>query len=99
VAGVFATRPDEGNRIGYGSLTVWTTWLCALLPNESDSLSLGIWAATNEQHGVDRALFISLEYEFDLTENLEVSLGLGTDPSSPWEQVGVYGVAGLRWRW
>ena len=99
VAGVFATRPDEGNRAGYGSLTLWTTWLCAFLPNESDSISLGVWAATNEVPDSDNALFISLEYEFDITDNLEATLGVGTDPYSPWERLGAYAIAGLRWRW
>lgn len=97
LAGTFATSPDEGNRIGYGSLTLWVTWLCGFMPDEEDSLSLSVWAATNEEPGADKALFISLEYEFDLTDSLEASFGIGTDPSSPWDHLGVYGMAGLRW--
>lgn len=95
---VLATDPDEGNRRGYGSLTLWLTWLCGWLPDESDSLSLSVWAATNEEPGADKALFISLEYEFDLTDSLEASLGLGTDPSSPWDHLGLFATAGLTWR-
>lgn len=95
---VLATAPDEGNRRGYASMTLWVTWLCGWLPNESDSLSLSLWAATNEQPGEDKALFIGLEYSFDLTDDLEVSVGVGTDPSSPWEHQGIYGTAALVWR-
>ena len=98
VGGVFATAPDEGNRRGYGYVTLWTTYLCGWLPNESDSINLSIWAATNEEYDVDKALFISVEYEFDITDSLEGSIGLGTDPSTPWEKQGLYAMAGLIWR-
>lgn len=98
VGAVLATDPDEGDRRGYGYLTLWVTWLCGLLPNESDSLSLSVWMAGNEQHGVNKALFIGLEYQFDLTDSLEATLGIGTDPSSPWDRVGAYATAGLTWR-
>jgi hypothetical protein len=98
LAAVLATAPDEGNRRGYPSLSLWVTYLCGWLPNESDSLSFNVWFAGNEQHGVDKALFISLEYQFNITDNLEASIGIGTDTSSPWDRVGVYGMAGLTWR-
>lgn len=98
LAAVLATDPDEGNRRGYASLVLWTTYLCGWLPNESDSISLNIWAATNEEHGADRALFIATEYQFDLTDSLEASISLGTDPSSPWDHLGLYATAGLTWR-
>ena len=78
---------------------MWTTWLCTLLPNESDSISLGVWAATNEVPDSDNALFISLEYDFDITDNLEANFGIGTDPYLSWERFGAYAIAGLRWRW
>ncbi len=98
VGGVISTDPDEGDKHGYPYATCWVTWLCGLLPNESDSLSLSIWAASNEQRDVDHALFIGLEYEFDLTDSIDATIGLGTDPSSPWDRVGLYATAALTWR-
>lgn len=99
VNGVFATDPDIGERGGYGALTLWTRWLCGLLPNQSDSIALSLWAATNEARYSQNALFISLEYQFDLTDKLEAKLGLGTDPLTPWDHHGLYGIAGLTWKW
>lgn len=99
VSGVFATDPDPGKRAGYGSMTLWLRWLCGLLPNETDSIALSVWAATNEVRYSQNALFISLEYEFDLTEKLQAKVGLGTDPSTPWDHLGLYGTAGLTLRW
>lgn len=95
---VLSTDRDAGDRHGYPYLTLWSTWLCGWLPNESDSLSLNVWIAGNEQHDVDKALFISIEYQFDLTDSLEASIGIGADPSSPWDRVGAYAIAGLTWR-
>lgn len=99
ISGVFATDPDLGERAGYGSLTLWLRWLCALLPNESDSVALSMWAATNEARYSENALFFSLEYQFDLSDKLQAKLGVGTDPYSPWDHLGIYGTAGLTWRW
>jgi len=99
VNGVFATDPDPGDRAGYGSLTLWLRWLCGWLPDESDSIALSVWAATNEVRYSENALFISLEYQFDLTEKLEAKVGIGTDPYTPWDHLGIYGTAGLTWRW
>ena len=98
IAGVFATDPDRGNRDGYGSLTLWLRWLCGWLPNESDSLALSMWAATNERSS-DNALFFSLEYQFDVNDRLKAKFGIGTDPYSPWDHLGVYGTAGLTLHW
>jgi hypothetical protein len=97
LAGVFSTSRNEGNRHGYGSLTGWAMWFCRWLPNESDALKFSVWAATNEVPGDDNALFLSLEYQFDVTDDLDASIGIGTDPSSPWERRGVYATALLRW--
>ena len=98
VGAVFATDPDEGDHQGYAYTTLWITWLCGWLPNESDSVSFSVWFAGNEQHDVDKALFLGLEYQFDLTDSLEASVGIGTDPSSPWDHLGAYATAGLTWR-
>jgi hypothetical protein len=97
-AGVLATDPDEGYRRGYASLTLWVTYLSAWLPNESDSIGLSIWAATNEDQEADKALFITLEYEFDIADGWEASAGVGTDPVSPWDHLGIYGQLGIRHR-
>lgn len=94
---VLATGPDDGNRMGYPSLAVWTTWLCGFTPSGGDAISLGVWTAGNEIPGDDNALFVELEYSFDLTDELEMKLGLGTDPVSPWDHEGVYFSAGLTW--
>ena len=99
VSGAFATDPDPGERAGYGSITLWLRWLCCLLPNESDSIALSVWGATNEVRYSQNALFISLEYEFDLSEKLQAKVGLGTDPVTPWDHLGLYGTAGLTFRW
>lgn len=93
---VLATSPDEGNRTGYASATLWIVWLCELLPD--DGLTLSLWAATNEIPGDDNALFLSLEYEFSLTDDLEASFGIGADPVSPWDHLGVFATAGFTWR-
>lgn len=98
IGAVLSTAPDAGDHRGYASLNLWVTYLCGWLPNESDSISFNIWAATNEVPGADKALFLSLDYTFDLTDALEASIGIGTDPSSPWDHLGVYGTAGLTWR-
>jgi FAD/FMN-containing dehydrogenase len=98
LGGVFASSAEEGNRVGYGYITLWVVWLTAWLPNESDSLAFNLWAATNEIPDDDDALFLSLEYEFDLNDALDGVIGIGTDPISPWDHLGVYATAGLRWR-
>ena len=98
LGGVFATAAEDGNRVGYGYITLWVAWLTAWLPNESDSLAFNLWAATNEIPDDDDALFLSLEYEFDLNDDLDGVIGIGTDPISPWDHLGVYATAGLRWR-
>ncbi len=98
LGGVFATAPEEGNRLGYGYATFWIVYLTGWLPNESDSLALNIWAATNEIPDDDKSLFLTLEYEFDVNDALDGVLGIGTDPISPWDHKGIYGTAGLRWR-
>lgn len=95
---VFSTAPDEGNRTGYGSCNLWLYWASGWLPNATDTFTLSLWAATNEVPGDDNALFFSLEYAFDITDDLEATLGIGTDPISPWDHLGVYGIAGLKWR-
>ena len=97
ISGSFATSPDEGYLAGYGSLSLWATWLCGWMPDEEDSLSLSIWMATNEDPDAGRALFIGLEYEFDLTESVQATVGVGTDPYTPWDHLGAYASAGLRW--
>ncbi len=97
VGGSFATSPDEGYLAGFGSLTLWATWLTGWMPDEEDSLSLSIWMATNEDPDVGRALFIGLEYTFDLTDSVEASVGFGTDPYTPWDHLGAYASAGIRW--
>jgi hypothetical protein len=93
-----ALSPDEGNRNGYPSLSLWTTWLCDFTSKGGDSLSLGLWLAGNEIPGDDPQLFAEVEYAFDITEGLEMKLGLGTDPISPWDHLGLYFTAGLTWR-
>lgn len=98
LGGVLATAPEEGNRVGYAYTTLWVTWLTGWLPDGSDSLSLNVWAATNEIPDDDKALFISLEYEFDIGDSWDATLGLGTDPVSPWDHLGIYATAGLRYR-
>ena len=98
LSAVLSTAPDEGNRAGYGSLTLWVTWLCKWLPNESDSIGLSMWAATNEVPGSDNALFFGLDYDFDISAQLGLNLGIGTDVSSPWERQGVYATALITWR-
>ena len=98
ISGVFSTARNEGNRWGYGSLTTWVMWFSRWLPNDSDALQVSIWAATNEVPGDDNALFLSLEYQFDVTDDIDASLGIGTDPSSPWERKGVFATAQLRWK-
>lgn len=98
ISAVLATSPDEGNRQGYASATLWLYWATQWLPNESDSLTLSVWAATSEVPGDDDALFVSLEYAFDITDDLEFTIGIGTDIISPWDHLGVYGTAGLCWR-
>jgi hypothetical protein len=98
IGAVLATSPDDGNRMGYASGTLWITWLCGFTPEETDSLSLGLWTAGNEIPRDDNALFIELEYTFDLTENLEASIGIGTDPISPWDHLGAYATAGIKWK-
>lgn len=93
-----ATSPDEGNRNGYPSLSLWATWLCDFTPQGGDSLSLGLWLAGNEVPGDDNSVFAELEYAFGLTESLEAKFGVGTDPVSPWDHLGIYFSAGLTWR-
>ena len=96
-AGVLATRPDDGNRMGYASISLWLTWLCGFTDEETDTLSFSLWAASNEIPHDDNALFLELEYTFDLTEHLEACFSVGTDPISPWDHLGAYVSAGLRW--
>jgi len=98
IGAVLAMNPDEGYRRGYGSVSLWVTYLSGWLPDESDSISLSISGATNEDTEADKALFITLEYDFDIADDWEVNLGLGTDPSSPWDHLGVYATAGITWR-
>jgi hypothetical protein len=98
LGGVFATDPDEGYRRGYGYATAWLYWNSCWTPNEEDAWTLSIWAANNEDSEADNALFISLEYEFDVTETMSVNLGIGTDPISPWDHQGIFGTLGLIWR-
>jgi len=98
VGAVLALSPDDGYRRGYVSASLWMTYLCGWLPDQSDSISLSVWGATNEDTQADKALFITLEYDFDIAENWEVNLGLGTDPSSPLDHLGVYAAAGITWR-
>jgi hypothetical protein len=92
---VLATAPEEDVKRGFLSGNIWLGYSCGWL--EEDELSLNIWAAGNEIPSDDKVLFIELEYTFAATEKLEVSLGLGTDPISPWDHLGLYGTAGLRW--
>ena len=98
IGGTLATAPNPGNHRGYGSVTLWVTYLSGWLPNETDSVSFNVWAANNEVPSANKALFLSLTYQFSITDHLEANLGLGTDPSSPWQRVGTYGIAGLKWR-
>ena len=98
VSAVLSSSPDPGNRQGYASATLWLYWACGWLPNGSDSLTLSVWAATNEVPGDDNALFVSLEYAFDITDDLEATVGIGTDIISPWDHLGVYATASLSWR-
>ena len=98
LARVVSTSHNLGSDSGYISLTTWAMWFSRWLPNESDAFKLSMWAATNEVRGAGNALFFSLTYEFDLTDQLETSIGIGTDPYSPWERLGFYATAGLRWR-
>jgi len=98
LGGALALNPDEGKRNGYPSLSLWVTWLCDLTPQGGDSLSLGVWIAGNEIPDDDNSLFAELEYAFDLTDHLEAKFGVGTDPISPWEPLGIYFSAGLTWR-
>jgi hypothetical protein len=93
-----ATSPDEDNRIGYPYLALWVTWLCDFTPQGGDSLSVGIWLAGNEIPEDDNSFFAELEYAFDLTDSLEAKFGVGTDPVSPWDHLGLYVSAGLTWR-
>jgi hypothetical protein len=94
---IFSTSRNPGNRSGYLSVTTWAMWFSRWLPNDSDAFKFSIWAATNEVPDDDNALFLSLEYEFDITDSLDASIGIGTDPSSPWERKGIFATAGLRW--
>jgi hypothetical protein len=95
---VFSTSRNPGNRSGYVSLTTWLMWFSRWLPNESDAFTMSAWAATNEVPGDDNALFFSLTYDFDISDNLDANVGVGTDPYTPWEHRGVYFTAGVRWR-
>lgn len=97
IEGVISTSRNTGDRAGYFSLTAWAMWFSRWLPNDSDAFKFSVWAATNEVPKDDNALFLSLEYEFDITDSLDASVGIGTDPSSPWEHKGVFATAGLRW--
>ncbi len=95
---VLATAPNAGNRQGYGSLALWVTYLSGWLPNETDSISLNLWTADNETPGAGNALFLSLGYQFSLSDHWEANIGIGTDPLSPWDHLGVYGLAGIKRR-
>ena len=92
---VLATSPEEDVKRGYLSGNVWVSWQAGWL--EDDALSLNLWAAGNEIPDDDKVLFIEMDYTFSLTESLELSLGCGTDPISPWDHLGFFGTAGLRW--
>jgi len=98
LARVISTSRNVGDYSGYISLTAWAMWFSRWLPNESDAFKLSMWAATNEVPGAGNALFFSLTYEFDINDQLDASIGIGTDPYSPWEHLGFYATAGLRWR-
>ena len=97
VGAVLSTRPDEGDHAGFLSQTLWIYWLCGFTAEETDALSLSLWAAGNEVPGGDHNLFAELEYTFDLTDNLEAAIGVGTDIMSQWDHLGVYFSAGLKW--
>lgn len=97
VGAVFATHPDPGNTAGYPSITLWLNWQCGLTPAETDSMAISLWAAGNEVRGDDNCLFAEFEYTVDLLENVEASIGVGTDIISPWEHQGVYFKAGVKW--
>jgi hypothetical protein len=97
-AAILATHADDGNRTGYPSLSLWVNWLCGFTTAETDTLALSLWVAGNEIPDDDNALFLELEYTFDITEQLEASIGLGTDPISPWDHLGLYASAGLKYR-
>jgi hypothetical protein len=95
IGAVLATAPEEDVKRGYLSGNVWIAWLCGW--QEDDSLSLNVWAAGNEIPQDDKVLFIEMEYSFALSESLQATVGLGTDPISPWDTLGIWGTAGLQW--
>ena len=47
---VLAMNPDEGYRRGYGSLSLWITYLFGWLPDESDSISLLCLGSHQRRH-------------------------------------------------
>jgi hypothetical protein len=95
IGGVLATAPEEDVKRGYLSGNVWVSWQAGWLSD--DALSLNIWAAGNEIPQDDKVLFVELEYTFSVSDSLDITVGCGTDPISPWDHLGFFGTAGLRW--
>lgn len=99
VGGTLATSPDPGNKTGYAFLDTWVTIDTSWLPNESDYVTIGVYASTQEDPELGKSLSIEGVYGFDLTESCAVEFGVGTEIATPYEQQGIYALGQLSWRW
>jgi hypothetical protein len=83
-----ATSPFEGDRIGFVSLSAWAGRQLGLL--DYDALSAGFYAATHETPGFENLFTIEGRYQFNLREQLEITLSLGKEISSPFDHDSYY---------
>ncbi|CAN5901538.1 hypothetical protein BH11VER1_BH11VER1_11640 [soil metagenome] len=99
IGGTLATSPDPGNKVGYAFLDTWVTIDTSWLPNESDYVTIGVYASTQEDPQLGKSLSVEGVYGFDLTDSCAVEFGVGTEIATPYEQQGIYALGKLSWRW
>ncbi|MEO7932712.1 MAG: hypothetical protein ABIT76_06100 [Chthoniobacterales bacterium] len=93
-----STSPKISHKPIHPTADVFVTYLCAWLPNESDSISLNANAGADDSSGSSQTLSVNLSYTFNLTENLEATVGIGGNVISSIEPGGVHALSGLTWR-